>query len=159
MRTTKLVVLIALFAATVSSKAQVSVNVNIGTPPVWAPAAPVEVQYYYLPDIEVYYDVPARMYIYFSNGAWRRASYLPSRYRGYDLYHGHTVYLNDYHGRTPYVYYKQHKVKYRGDYGWKKNGHDNGNHFGNRKGNEGRGNEGRGNGGHGGHGNGKGHGK
>ncbi|TBX70110.1 hypothetical protein EZL74_05030 [Flavobacterium silvisoli] len=146
MRTTKLVLLVALFAATVSSKAQVSVNVNIGTPPVWAPAAPVEVQYYYLPDIEVYYDVPARCYIYLRKGKWHRSAVLPARYRGYDLYHGHTVYLTDYHGRTPYVYYNEHRVKYVGNKGWKSNGHDNGN---------------RGNGrGHGhGNGKGKGHGK
>jgi hypothetical protein len=148
MRTTKLVLLVALFAATVSSKAQVSVNVNLGTPPVWAPAAPVAVEYYYLPDIEVYYDVPARRYIYMRNGSWHRSAALPARYRGYDLYHGNTVYLSDYHGRTPYVYYNEHKVKYVGNKSWKakgNNGNGNGNGNGKSKGH--------------GNGNGKGHGK
>ncbi len=149
MRTTKLVLLVALFAVTISSKAQVSIGVSIGTPPVWAPAAPVEVQYYYLPDIQVYYDVPGRAYIYFSNNRWCRAAALPPRYNGYDLYHGHTVYLSDYRGNRPYEFYREHREKYRGDDSWKRNGHDNGNHYGNGKG------RGEGNG----HGNGRGHGK
>lgn len=141
MKATKLFLLAALFMVAVNSQAQVSVNVNIGTPPVWAPAAPVAVQYYYLPDIQVYYDVPAQRYIYLRNGSWFRSAALPSRYRGYDLYHGHTVYLTDYRGHRPYEFYKVHKGKYKGN-GWKSNGHDNGNH-GNGKG----------------HGNGNGHGK
>ncbi|MGL2966158.1 hypothetical protein [Flavobacterium sp. XGLA_31] len=135
MRTTKLILIAALFSVSLSGKAQVSVNVNIGTPPVWAPEAPVEVHYYYLPDIEVYYDVPGRAYIYFSNGRWCRAAALPPRYRGYDLYHGRTVYLTDYRGNRPYELYHVHKVKYKGNGHWKRNGHDNGNHNGNGRGN------------------------
>ena len=88
MKSTKLFLLTTLFAFTVSSKAQVSVNVNLGTPPVWAPAAPPTVEYYYLPDIETYYDVPAQRYIYIRNGVWTRTTVLPRRYAGYDLYHG-----------------------------------------------------------------------
>lgn len=128
MSTQKIILSIALLVATLSGRAQVSVSVNIGTPPVWAPAAPVAVEFYYLPDIEVYYDVPARTYIYFGNGAWRRSRFLPARFRGYNLAQGHTIYLSDYHGRTPYTYYKEHKVKYRGNSDWKKNQQDNGNH-------------------------------
>lgn len=128
MSTQKIILSIALLVASLSGQAQVSVNVNIGTPPVWAPAAPVTVDYYFLPDIEVYYDVPGRTYIYFGNGAWRRSRFLPARYRGYNLAQGHTIYLSDYHGRTPYTYFKEHKVKYRGNADWKKNQQDNGNH-------------------------------
>lgn len=111
----------ALFVVAVSSQAQVSVNVNVGGPPAWAPAAPVEVNYYYLPDIGVYYDVPARRYIYLNNGRWARAAVLPVRYRGYDLYHGRTVYLADYRGHKPYMHYKEHKIKYKGN--WKHKPH------------------------------------
>lgn len=145
MKATKLFLLMTLFIVTVSSQAQVSVNVNIGTPPVWAPAAPVEVQYYYLPDIHVYYDVPARRYIYLRNGGWHRSAALPARYRGYDLYHGRTVYLTDYRGDRPYAYYKSHKVKYKGNGYWK-------NHQG-KGNNKGYGHPGKG------HGKGKGHGR
>ncbi|MCG2611963.1 hypothetical protein LZZ90_10635 [Flavobacterium sp. SM15] len=97
---------------TLSSQAQVSVNVNIGAPPVWGPVgyAP-EIRYYYLPDIEVYYDIPTSMFIYFDGGGWIRAAYLPYRYRHYDLYGAYKVCLDDY-GPNPYIYYKKHKVKY-----------------------------------------------
>lgn len=127
MKTKQIIAALALLVATVGF-GQVSINVNIGPPPVWAPTAPSTVEYYYLPDIGVYYDVPARTYIYFGNGAWRRSTFLPTRYRGYNLAQGHTVYLTDYHGRTPYAYYKEHKLKYKGDYRWKEMEHDKGNH-------------------------------
>jgi hypothetical protein len=81
MKTKKLFfLLVTLVAFTLTSKGQVSVNVNLGTPPVWAPKAPVDVHYYYLPDIEVYYDVPARRYIYLRNGRWQRSATLPTYY-------------------------------------------------------------------------------
>ncbi|MCZ7024254.1 hypothetical protein, partial [Salmonella enterica] len=44
---------------------QVSINVNIGSPPQWGPAGYTEMEYYYLPDIEAYYDVRATQFIYF----------------------------------------------------------------------------------------------
>jgi hypothetical protein len=151
MKTRKLFFLmLTLIAFTISSKAQVSVNVNLGTPPVWARAAPPEVHYYYLPDIEVYYDVPARRYIYLRNGRWQRSAALPSYYRGYDLYKGRTVYLTDYRGNRPYAYYKTHQIKYKGNGNWKnktyyKNASNKGN--GKYKSNPGKGNgNGKGNG-------------
>jgi hypothetical protein len=93
-------------------QAQVSVNVNIGAPPAWGPVGYTDVRYYYLPDIATYYDVSERQYIYVNNGNWVRASVLPPAYRTYNLYSGYKVVLNDYRGATPYVYYKEHKVKY-----------------------------------------------
>lgn len=133
MKSIKKVIAAMLFFITTGMTAQVSVDIHYGTPPVWAPAAP-QVKYYYLPDIETYYDVPAQRYIYLSKGSWVRSATLPNRYRDYDLYHGRTVYLRDYRGNAPYRYYNQHK----GNGNWKKNGHDNGNHNGNwkRKGHE-----------------------
>jgi hypothetical protein len=112
MKTLKLFVFGLLFIATTQSQAQVSVNVNFGTPPVWAPADRVETQYYYLPEVDAYYDVPAQRFIYISNGGWIRSERLPARYSNYDLRGGRVVYLTDYRGNSPYVYHKKHKVKY-----------------------------------------------
>jgi len=100
------------FFSTQNMNAQVSVSVNFGTPPVWAPADRLEVQYYYLPDIDVYYDVPHQQYIYLYNRTWIRASVLPSRCRNYNLRNGNIVYLTDYRGNSPYMYHKKHKLKY-----------------------------------------------
>jgi hypothetical protein len=92
--------------------AQVSVNVNVGAPPAWGPVGYSNVEYYYLPDVETYYDVRTTEYIYYGNGAWIRSRRLPPAYRGYDLYSGYKVVLTDYHGPAPYALYKTHKVKY-----------------------------------------------
>ncbi len=110
MKAIKLVLLGILFF-TSSMNAQVSINVNIGTPPAWGPTGYTDIRYYYLPDIEMYYDINTAMFIYFSNGGWVRTAYLPRPYRHYDLYSAYKVCLHDY-GPNPYVYYKRHKVKY-----------------------------------------------
>ncbi len=100
-----------------SMNAQVSVNINIGNPPAWGPVGYTDIRYYYLPDIEMYYDINTAMFIYFSNGGWVRTAYLPRRYRHYDLYGAYKVCLHDY-GPNPYIYYKSHKIKYyRGYHG------------------------------------------
>ena len=163
MKTMKLFITGLLFIAAISSQAQVSVNVNIGTPnvkvnvgspPEWGPVGYNAEQYYYLPDIEVYYDIRSSQYIYFGNGNWIRATQLPSRWRNYNLYDGYKVVLTDYHGNAPYTYFKSHKVKYykgykgkpqknRGEYHGNSNKHeDNGNHgnHGNHDKHEGKGN-------------------
>jgi len=98
------------------TQAQVNINVNVGAPPSWGPAGYETVEYYYLPDVEAYYDVRASRFIYYGNGKWIRAERLPYRYRTYDLYSGYKVVLTDYHGPSPYVHYKEHKVKYHKGY-------------------------------------------
>jgi hypothetical protein len=121
MKTIKLFIIGLLFLAASSTQAQVSVNVNIGTPnvnvnigtpPVWGPVGYDEVEYYYLPDIQIYYDIRLAQYIYFGNGKWIRSRNLPSHCRNYDLYNGYKVVLTDYHGRSPYTHFHNHKVKY-----------------------------------------------
>ncbi|MCX6248266.1 MAG: hypothetical protein NTW10_11065 [Bacteroidetes bacterium] len=101
---------VLLFAGTMQG--QVSVNVSIGSPPLWGPAGYAEVQYYYLPDVEAYYDVHTAMFIYSSGGAWIHRAYLPSQYRNYDLYGGYKVVMNGYHGNAPYSNFKEYKRKY-----------------------------------------------
>jgi hypothetical protein len=90
--------------------------VHIGTPPAWGPAGYSDVRYYYLPDVEAYYDVETSMFIYISGNQWIRRSYLPTRYRNYDLYHGYKVVMNDYRGNSPYSNFKQHRMKYAKGY-------------------------------------------
>lgn len=91
------------------SAAQVSVNVNIGSQPLWGPVGYDRVDYYYLPEIESYYHVPKKQFVYLNNNNWVFTNSLPSRYSGYDLYNGYKVVINS---PTPYRYFKSHKVKY-----------------------------------------------
>jgi hypothetical protein len=168
MKTLKLITLALFLFASTTNHAQVSINVNFGTPPQWGPVGYSEVSYYYLPDVESYYDIREQQFIFLNNGVWIRSHNLPSRYRNYNLYNGYKVVLNDYHGTRPYGHYKEHKVKYYKGYnkGYQKNyrtasnyqNHDNGNHDnGNHdNGNHDNGNHGNGNSDHGNKGHGKG---
>lgn len=117
MKTLKLIIVtgIVLFFAS-TAMAQVSVNVNIGSPPMWGPVGYTDVQYYYLPDVEAYYDVPSSMFIYYNRGAWIHRTYLPARYRNYDLYRGYKVVMTDYRGNAPYTHFKEYKMKYAKGY-------------------------------------------
>ncbi|MES2589910.1 MAG: hypothetical protein V4622_13105 [Bacteroidota bacterium] len=90
-------------------KSQISVNINLNTQPVWGPVGYDYVEYYYLPDIEMYYSVPDRKYIYFHGNQWIWVSSLPSWCNHYDIYSGYKVVLN---GPSPYLHFKSHKVKY-----------------------------------------------
>jgi len=118
MKTLKLVVLgmVLFFAGAGAAQAQVSVRFNIGSQPDWAPAGYSDVQYYYLPDVEAYYDVNSSMFIYYEGRSWVRRSYLPSRYRNYDLYNGYKVVMNGYHGNTPYYNHREYRTKYARGY-------------------------------------------
>ncbi|MFL9485609.1 hypothetical protein ACI6Q2_22700 [Chitinophagaceae bacterium LWZ2-11] len=100
------------------SKAQVSVgiNINIGTQPLWGPTGYDYVNYYYLPDIDAYYNVPQRQFIYMSGGRWTFASALPSQYGSYDLYRSYKVVVNE---PKPYLHadvYRNKYMSYRGRY-------------------------------------------
>jgi hypothetical protein len=108
------------------SQAQVSVNVNIGTRPPWGPTVTTE-EYYYLPDIDSYYDIHQSQFIYLNNGLWIRSRSLPRRYGNYDLNTGYVVVLNDYHGHHPYYHFKNHRTKYyKRDNNWERSNKNNG---------------------------------
>jgi hypothetical protein len=103
-------VFILFFAST--TQAQVSIHLNIGTPPPWGPAGYSDVRYYYLPYVDAYYDVQTSMFIYFEGRSWVRRSYLPSRYKNYDLYDGYKVVMKDYHGEAPYYKHREYRTLY-----------------------------------------------
>jgi hypothetical protein len=84
--------------------AQVSVGINFGVP--------AGVRYYYLQDIEAYYDVQASMYIYPSGNRWIHARSLPGSYGHYDINNGHRVAINGYRGSRPYSYYNDHRERF-----------------------------------------------
>lgn len=110
-----IIVGIAIFLAS-AAQAQVSLNVHLGSPPAWGPTGYNDAQYYYLPDVESYYDVNSSMFIYNNNGRWVHRRSLPYRYRNYDLYNGYKVVMSDYRGNTPYTNYSQHRMQYNKGY-------------------------------------------
>src|SRR3989304_5778871 len=116
MKSIKSILIAAMLLLAGAASAQLSVNINIGTPPPWGPSGYNDVRFYYLPDVEAYYDVNPSMVIYYGGGVWVHNRYLPGRYRNYDLYSGYKVVISDYHGDSPYSHFKKHKTKYAKGY-------------------------------------------
>jgi hypothetical protein len=106
--------MIALFlvtgmVATKAANAQVSVNINIGNQPAWGPTGYDYVNFYYLPEINCYYDVMRGQFIYLSGSRWIYTRSLPSRYRSYNLYNTYKVVVNQ---PNPYRYNRNHMREY-----------------------------------------------
>jgi hypothetical protein len=110
----KIILTTAIFFSLLTVKqanAQVSLNINIGSQPEWGPTGYDHADYYYMPDIDTYYDVPAHQYVYLENNAWVRRAALPARYSNYNVYNGYKVVIND---RTPWVRNDVYRAKYSG---------------------------------------------
>ena len=92
---------ILLFALALSgamlnmANAQVNVHVNIGSQPVWGPSGYDYAEYYYFPDMDIYYHIPDREFIYFDRGNWISAYSLPPYYNNFDLYNSYKVVINE----------------------------------------------------------------
>jgi hypothetical protein len=115
------------FAAPTAAQAQVSVGVNIGLP-AWGPPVPQGTQYYYIPEIDGYYDIYNGIYIVFDGYQWVQTPYLD----GYDPYYFHP-YPVSYVGAQPWLYISTYRSRYpqyvagfrRGGYGnYGRSGHD-----------------------------------
>ena len=94
----------AALVAAPAAHAQINININ---PPSWGPAVPQGAQYYYIPETNGFYDVPARQYIVRRDGRWIRTGNLS----GYNPANFHPVVV-DYVGAQPWSRYDEYKVKY-----------------------------------------------
>lgn len=92
-----------------AADAQVTINLNIRSQPEWGPAGYDHAEYYYLPDIDVYYHVADRSFTYLSGGQWITERSLPARYRNYDLYKGYKVVMNE---SRPWARDKENKIRF-----------------------------------------------
>jgi hypothetical protein len=98
-----------LSAKFANAQLHVSLGVNIGSQPEWGPVGYDHVDYYYMPDVDAYYDVPTHQYVYLSNGGWVHRAYLPGRYRNYDVYHGYKVVVNR---PNPWLHHTEYRTRY-----------------------------------------------
>jgi len=82
--------------------------------PQWAPPYYSGARYYYLPDLELYYDLGAREYIFLMDGRWNYSPYVPAIYRNYDLNNCFSVVLNVdvYRPWLHHQYYVSHYPRY-----------------------------------------------
>jgi hypothetical protein len=110
----KIILTTAIFLSALSfqaAKAQISFSINIGSQPEWGPVGYDHADYYYMPDIDTYYDVPAHQYVYYENNSWVHRASLPARYNNYNVYNGYKVVVNE---RNPWVRNDVYRAKYSG---------------------------------------------
>ena len=108
----KLILMVLVASATAiyqPAKAQISLQVNIGSQPNWGPRGYDHVDYYYLPEVESYYYVPTRQFVYFERNRWVHRKSLPARYRNYNLYSGRKIVINQ---PRPYLQHQQYQANY-----------------------------------------------
>ena len=98
-----------LLPTAMSAQVQVGVSFNLGIQPAWGPTGHDYAEYYYMPDIEVYYHVPQHRFYFYEGGNWIYRSSLPNRYRDYDLYNSYKVVVNQ---RQPWRNHSSFRTKY-----------------------------------------------
>jgi hypothetical protein len=82
--------------------------------PQWAPSYYDGARYYYLPDLECYFDIYAREFVFLNNGQWMYSSTFPSIYSDFDLNNSFVVVLNSniYQPWMHHQYYVSHYPRY-----------------------------------------------
>jgi hypothetical protein len=114
MKNVKLLLSAILLIAFSTLHAQVEVKTTTTTLPDWGVAGADNAHYYYIPDIESYYDISGRNFVYMNDGKWVKTPEPPVTYKDYDLYNGYKVVLTD--DKEPYAEYDKMKVKYAKGY-------------------------------------------
>lgn len=99
-----------ILALTFSANAQlINININLDRQPSWGPAGYDYAEFYYFPDINIYYDVPNTLFYYLSGSKWESNRYLPNNYRKYNLHDLYKVVVNE---KQPWRQNKTHKKTY-----------------------------------------------
>lgn len=97
------------FAMAFGAAAQEILKPAISIQPLWGPTGYNLASYYYLPDIEAYYDVPEKKFIFSEKGKWIFSPSLPDKLKDFDLFSAYKVVLNRPH---PYYNFNAHRVRY-----------------------------------------------
>ncbi len=104
-----LLFIISSFFMFTPAKAQVNVSVNISSQALWGPVGYDYVEYYYLPEADVFYYVPTGQFIYLNGGEYVFVNNLPSSY-SINLYSTYIVVVNE---PKPYLKHNVYFTKYK----------------------------------------------
>lgn len=107
------IVLSVLLINTTDAQVRVNLNVNIGARPAWGLPGNYAGDFYYFPEIDVYYNIPQSRFVYFERGRWVYVRELPRAYGQFDLYRGHKVVIND---RNPFERSQYYRERYGRNY-------------------------------------------
>jgi len=105
-----LFVCLGFISPVVAQHVSVNVNINLDRQPAWGPVGYDYVDFYYFPDINIYYDINYAMFYYPSGRRWIASRYLPVKYARYDLYAMYKVPLIN--EVDPWLYNRSHKRMY-----------------------------------------------
>jgi hypothetical protein len=103
-----LVAIVSNFFMFTSAKAQVNVSVNISSQALWGPVGYDHVEYYYLPEADVFYYVPSAQFVYLSGGEYVFVNTLPATYN-INLFSTYIVVINE---PKPYLQHNIYFTKY-----------------------------------------------
>ena len=98
-----------IFFTTTRVSAQVDVNINLL--PQWGPAEYDHVEYYYMPEHDIYYYAPKKQFVYRKGNVWTQSNTLPYQYRNVNLYSTYKVVINE---PKPYDRHTYFADKYKG---------------------------------------------
>ncbi|PQJ81264.1 hypothetical protein [Polaribacter glomeratus] len=113
MKTLKIVLLfVAIFVMnSTNTYSQIQLKVNIAEQPLWGPVSYNHVEYYYLPEYDIYYNAPKAQFIHRKGNKWINANSLPYEYRNVNLYSTYKVVIND---SKPYLKHNYYSKEYKG---------------------------------------------
>ncbi len=138
MKKIQLIFLATILLFAFKTTAQISVNINLGARPVYHPQTYYyedNVDYYFLPEIEAYFDNRNGFYIYYSSNRWVRSQNLPQYCGDYNINRGQRIAI-EYHGNAPYGDFVNHRRQYcnnnRREIVYIDNGCDNNNKYKNK---------------------------
>jgi len=101
--------ILAIFCKPASAQYPVKIQNNVQEQPSWGPRGHDYAEYYYIPEIETYYYIPGKQFIYQSGGYWTFSSFLPEANKHFDLRSANKIVINE---PGPYRFFDRDKVKY-----------------------------------------------
>ncbi len=111
-----LLLLLGGLTALNSASAQIKLNINLGAQPKWGPVGYDKVDYYYMPEHDVYYDVARKQFVYSNGSEWVFDSKLPAKYGNVNLYNTYKAVVNE---PRPYLHDDVYREKYAKNKSWK----------------------------------------
>ena len=85
---------------------------NRSVQPTWGPVGYHYVSFYYLPELDIYYDVNQKLFVYSNGTKWEYAQSLPKKYQTYNLYSTYKVVFQD-DNIQPFTENKKHQRAYK----------------------------------------------
>jgi hypothetical protein len=85
---------------------------NVNNQPDWGPSGYNYARYYYIPEINIYYEVTSGLYVYLSGNIWVKRHSLPSKYKKFNLYETYKAVINDKDPWSKHIRYRKRYAKY-----------------------------------------------